>query len=144
MERKTEILTGGCICGAVRFETNEQPLWISHCHCTNCRKMSGSPFSTGLMYKSDTVHWTGDVTSYESSLGIFRVFCPICGGSLAFREGCAPEKDCVLLGAFDDPSQIRVDDNVNHIFAKYELDWLNIDDGFPRVDELPGSLFKIT
>jgi hypothetical protein len=105
--------------------------------------MSGSPFSTGLMYRSDTVRWTGEVKSYESSPGIFRVFCPTCGGSVAFREGAAPEKDVVLLGALDDPSQIEVKDNVNHLFAKYELDWLHVDDGFPRVEELPGSLFKI-
>jgi hypothetical protein len=106
--------------------------------------MSGSPFSTGLMYRAETVRWTGEMKSYESSPGIFRVFCTTCGSSVAFREGAAPEKDVVLLGAFDDPSRIEVSDNVHHIFAKYELDWMPIDDGFSRVDELPGSLFKIT
>ena len=138
-----EILAGGCICGGVRFETNEQPQGISHCHCSYCRKMSGSPFSTALFYRSDAVRWSGEMTSYESSPGIFRVFCPTCGCSVAFREGAAPEKDGVLLGVLDDPSKIEVNDNVNHIFAKYELSWLHMNDGFPRSEELPGSLFKI-
>lgn len=143
MDQEAALLTGGCICGAVKFETNQQPLWISHCHCTYCRKMSGSPFSTGLMYRSEAVRWSGEMRSYESSPGIFRVCCPNCGCYLAFREGAAPEKDCVMLGVLDDPSKIEVDGNVNHIFAKHELRWLHMEDGFPRADELPGSLFKI-
>ena len=74
--------------------------------------------------------------SYESSPGILRVFCPNCGCSLAFREDAAPEKDVVLLGVLDDPSEIEVNENVNHLFAKYELGWLHMDDGFPRAEEL--------
>ena len=143
MTEGKEILAGGCICGGVRFETNEQPQGISHCHCSYCRKMSGSPFSTALFYRSDAVRWSGEMTSYESSPGIFRVFCPTCGCSVAFREGAAPEKDGVLLGVLDDPSKIEVNNNVNHIFAKYELSWLHMNDGFPRSEELPGSLFKV-
>ena len=48
-----------------------------------------------------------------------------------------------MLGAFDDPATIQVRDNVNHVFAEQELDWLHVDDGFPRVDGLPSGLYKV-
>ncbi len=95
------------------------------------------------MYRAADVQWTGQAKSYESSPGIFRVFCENCGSSVAFREAAASEKDVLLLGAFDEPSKITVGNNVHHIYAKYELDWLHVDDGFPRIEELPGSLYKI-
>ena len=95
------------------------------------------------MYRAADVQWTGQAKSYESSPGIFRAFCENCGSSVAFREAAAPEKDVLLLGAFDEPSKITVGNNVHHIYAKYELDWLHVDDGFPRIEELPGSLYKI-
>jgi hypothetical protein len=136
-------LTGGCLCGAVRFETSEQPQWIVHCHCEPCRKASGAAFLSGLMYRGEAIRWTGETNGYESSPGIWRVFCGSCGGSLAFRQDAAPEKDVLLLGAFDDPSKIEIHDNVNHIFAERELAWLHVDDGFPRVEGIPDGLFRI-
>ncbi|MDJ0945579.1 MAG: GFA family protein [Kiloniellales bacterium] len=136
-------LKGGCLCGAVRFETDTQPQWIRHCHCVQCRKQTGAAFVTGLMYRAEDLRWTGETRSYESSAGVSRTFCPTCGGSLAFRQADAPEKDCLMLGAFDDPSLIEIDGNVEHVFAERELDWLHLDDDFPRVDGQPMGLYKI-
>lgn len=136
-------LTGGCLCGAVRFETHEQPQLIRHCHCDMCRKSSGSAFMTGLFYRADAVKWTGEAKSYESSPGILRYFCVTCGGSLAFRQAEAPEKDCLLLGTLDDPSRIEVNDNVEHVFAERELGWMRIDDTFPHTEGLPHGLVRI-
>lgn len=135
-------LTGGCLCGAVRFETDEQPQLIKHCHCDLCRKSSGSAFMTGLFYRADWVRWSGEAKSYESSPGILRLFCGTCGSSLAFRQAAAPEKDCLLLGVFDDPSKIEVDDNVEHVFAERELEWMRIDDAFPHSEGLPHGLVR--
>jgi hypothetical protein len=136
-------LTGGCLCGGARFQTDQQPLMIRHCHCVMCRKMTGSAFMTGLMYRADAIQWSGQTNSYESSPGIVRVFCGNCGSSLAFRQTVVPEKDCLLLGAFDDPSQIQIGRKVDHIFAERELDWLRIDDGLPRNEGMPSGLHKI-
>lgn len=119
-------LEGGCLCGAVRFETERQPQWIKDCHCVICRKVTGSAFLTGLMYRAEDVHWTGKPSSFESSSGIMRMFCRICGNSLAFRQVAVPEKDCLMLGAFDDPSLIEIDGNVEHVFAERELDWVRV------------------
>lgn len=137
------ILKGGCLCGQVRFETDRQPQMIRHCHCEMCRKFSGSAFGTGLMFRADEVHWTGKMQNYESSPGILRVFCSTCGSSLAFRATATPQKDCVLLGAVDDPSLIQVDGNLDHMFGTRELHWIRIDDGLPREEGVPGGLYEI-
>jgi hypothetical protein len=136
-------IEGGCLCGAVRLEAPARPLMIRHCHCIMCRKASGAAFMTGLMYRSEDVRWSGSMKRYESSPGILRYFCETCGGTLAFREAEASEKDCVQLGCFDDPAQIQIDGNVDHIFAERELGWLHLDDGFPRHATLSGGLYKI-
>ena len=135
-------LSGGCLCGEVRFETNDQPLLIRHCHCEMCRKSSGSAFMTGLLYQLDAVRWHGEMQSYESSPGVLRTFCTICGASLGFRQSNAAETEFLLLGSFDDPSGIEVNDNVDHVFAERELKWIKIEDTFPRADGLPQGLVR--
>ena len=137
-------LEGGCLCGAARFETERQPQWIRHCHCVMCRKATGSAFLTGLMYRAADIRWTGETGSFESSPGIVRVFCRTCGSSLAFRQVAVPEKDCLMLGAFDDPSLIEIVGNVEHVFAERELSWARVNDGFPRFTGQPKGLYKVT
>jgi len=135
-------LTGGCLCGAVRFRAPARPQLLRHCHCVLCRKTSGSAFMSGLMYRSADVEWTGEMASYESSPGMLRLFCGKCGSPLAQREVAAPEKDCLTLGCFDDPSQIQIG-NVDHVFAERQLAWLPIDDGYPHHVGIPSGLFKV-
>ncbi len=127
-------LTGGCLCGAIRFEADEQPQWIRHCHCVKCRKVSGSAFLTGLIFRAGAIHWTGKPESYESSPELLRAFCSKCGSSLTCQSVHDSDKIYLLLGSFDDPSKIKVDDNVDHIFSERELEWLHIDDQFPRLE----------
>ena len=125
-------LTGGCLCGAIRFEADEQPQWIRHCHCVMCRKVSGSAFLTGLIFRAGAIHWTGKPESYESSPGFLRTFCSKCGSSLTNEIVHVSDKLYLLLGSFDDPSKIKIDDNVDHVFSERELEWLHTDDQFPR------------
>lgn len=100
-----------------RGETVKQSQWIRYCHCVHYRKVTGSAFVTGLMYRAEEVRWT----RFKSSLGVLRVFCQTCGDAQEFRQLDAPEKDCLMLGTFNDPSLIEVDGNVEHIFADREL-----------------------
>ena len=135
-------MSGGCLCGEVRFETSSQPLLIRHCHCEMCRKSSGSAFMTGLLYRMDAVRWRGAIRNYESSPGVLRTFCRACGSCLGFRQRDASETEFLLLGSFDEPSQIEIDDNVDHVFAERELAWIRIDDRFPRAKGLPEGLVR--
>jgi hypothetical protein len=57
--------TGGCLCGDIRFKAGKDPVWVGHCHCTLCRKQTGTAFTTGAIFAED-VHSTSHV--YTSSM----------------------------------------------------------------------------
>ncbi len=78
--------TGGCLCGAVRFELAEAPTAYGACHCGMCRKFSGG-IELGVMVPAGGIAWTGEgnLTSYTSSEWAERGFCKICGSSLYWK-----------------------------------------------------------
>ena len=79
-------LTGGCMCGAVRYTLNEEPTKIGACHCSMCRRWSGGIF-LGSETKSDGITFEGaeNLTLYKSSNWAERGFCKECGSSLFYR-----------------------------------------------------------
>lgn len=97
-------LTGGCLCGQVRFRATGAPDRVGICHCTDCRKHHGALFYAAAVYAQDKVAVTGETAQYEG-----RHFCPTCGGSVFARSGREIE---LHLGALDDP---------NHVTPGYEL-----------------------
>ena len=58
-------LTGGCMCGAVRYEISERPMFGALCHCNRCRPQSGSAFSTVIFIKRSTLRLEGETTVFE-------------------------------------------------------------------------------
>jgi len=93
----TREVTGGCLCGDVRFAASGEPYRVGLCHCLDCRKHHGAVFFAAAMYPADAVTIDGDTRDYRG-----RHFCPGCGGSVFNRYGDEVE---VHLGALDDPSQ---------------------------------------
>ena len=58
------------------------------------------------------------------------------------RQRNAAETEFLLLGSFDDPSKIEINDNVDHVYAERELGWIKVDDDSPRADGLPAGLVR--
>ncbi|MCY1125740.1 winged helix-turn-helix domain-containing protein [Frigidibacter sp. RF13] len=84
--RRTVPVTGGCLCGEVRYRITEPALDTLICHCRMCQKFSGSAFSIGSIYATDAVIFTkGAPSYYKSSPFAERGFCACCGSSLTFR-----------------------------------------------------------
>ena len=78
-------LTGGCMCGAVRYETMGEPFAVNHCHCRSCRKHNGAAVVTLAGFKADQIAFSGDARKiYESSPGVGRAFCGKCGTPLTW------------------------------------------------------------
>jgi hypothetical protein len=90
-------LTGGCLCGDVRFEVTGQPYRVGICHCLDCRKHHGALFHASAIFPADAVSVEGETRAYAG-----RHFCPRCGSSVFGRSGDEVE---VNLGALDAPDQ---------------------------------------
>lgn len=87
------VRTGGCLCGAVRYEVQGEPYIAGHCHCSICRKLTGSVFSATANWHQSQFQMSGDIQTYER-----RSFCPTCGSRLFFLFEGGVE---VFLGTLD-------------------------------------------
>ncbi len=104
-------LTGSCLCGALNYRVSGEPARFFHCHCSRCRKSSGTGHASNLFVKDGTLEWTGD----ESLIRNFRLpeakrfsrtFCDTCGGPLP-RE--IPQFNMVFIpaGTLNEEPNIR-------------------------------------
>ncbi len=63
MGEKTMPVTGGCLCGAIRYESTEPPNWVVSCHCRMCQQASGGLFCLGVEFTGEAFRYTkGEVT----------------------------------------------------------------------------------
>jgi hypothetical protein len=125
-------LSGGCLCGAVRYQAIGQPFAVSHCHCQTCRKHNGGPVVTLAGYKADQVTFSGAQRSfYASSPGVARAFCSACGTPLTW-EGDGGELGHILeihISTFDTPELLIP---TAHAFYPERIPWFDISDDLPR------------
>ncbi len=130
------ILTGGCTCGAVRFEMT-LPLGLAlYCHCTRCRRRTGTAASVQVRVHGDRLRVTeGErlVRAFAPERGFEKLFCGECGSSLFSRNPRDGREMSIRLGAFDDDPGVRPSWRQ---FVAYAAPWEPIrDDGLPRFDE---------
>ena len=137
--------TGGCLCGAVRYRVEGDPLWFCHCHCSMCRKQTGAAFGTYVGFLATAFQWTaGEATLYRSSGAVDRGFCARCGSTLTFHRA---RETSLALGSLDRPEKIEVgaprpEYQDCHIWIEDQLPWLNIDDCLDRFPRFPSGRSK--
>jgi hypothetical protein len=129
-------LTGGCLCGGVRFEVSEPPASAMYCHCTRCQRRTGSAASVSAAIVPGSLTVTqGDelIRAYEPADGFAKDFCGACGSALWARNPANAEQLFVRLGAFDADPGVRPS---LRQFVAYAAPWEPIpDDGLPRYPE---------
>ena len=126
----THVRTGGCLCGAVRFEVRGEPQKVIHCHCTMCRKHSGAAFLTYALFDASDVHFTGsEPVAYHSSEQGRRTHCGTCGSPVSFVYANEPHALYLAAGAFDDAASLVP---TEHWFIGSRLPWTHLDDGLPQ------------
>jgi hypothetical protein len=128
-------ITGGCMCGAVRYEASGDPLSVIFCHCESCRKHTGAPVVTLAGFKKDQVRYTaGERATYESSPGVLRGFCSRCGTPLTW-EGDGDELGPLVeihVGTTDNATKLAPQ---LHVHFAERIPWFEVSDNLPRYHE---------
>lgn len=124
-------LSGGCLCGAVRYEIDLAGERASTCHCSMCRRQSGGAFMAFITVPRARFRLlSGTIAGYRSSPFGLRGFCGSCGTPLTMAYDFEPEAIGIVTGSLDDPDAVPPD---RHWGAESMLSWLKIDDGLPRL-----------
>src|SRR5262249_19124332 len=128
-------LTGGCMCGAVRYECSATPALAVNCHCRDCQRVTGSAYSPMLFVPHSAVTITGKVQYYdvkgESGNRVRRGFCPTCGARLLGQPVVLPDLVGIRVGSLDDPSGYQPEMDVYTASAQ-PWDYMN-----PEVPKFP-------
>ena len=128
-------LTGGCLCGAVRFEVTEPLVSAGYCHCTRCQRRTGTAASAQARIVPGSLRILAGaeaVRVFEPPDGFPKAFCSSCGSAL-WSQSHDAEVMSVRLGAFNDDPGIRPS---YRQFVAYAAPWEPIpDDGLPRFPE---------
>ena len=125
---------GRCLCGSIQFELHGGITDPIYCHCSLCRKASGSAFATnGYVNKSDLKlnDAKGTLTYYESSEGKRKYFCSTCGVPIYSLNSAKPDKLRIRLGVID--SDI-VERPISHNFISSKGNWEELDIDLPRYE----------
>ena len=129
-------LTGGCGCGAIRFEISEPLVAALYCHCTRCQRRTGCAAAVSARVAPGSFRLVAGeqlVGAWAPEGGLEKAFCSACGSALYARSPEGGEVVAVRMGAFDDDPGIRPGARQ---FVDYAAAWEPIpDDGLPRFPE---------
>ena len=126
---------GSCLCGAIHFELKGEVTDAIYCHCSLCRKASGSAFATnGFIKASDLVlsDEKSSLAAYETSQGKRKYFCSTCGTPIYSANDATPDKFRVRLGVFDTDIEARPS---SHNFITSKANWEELDEDLPMYEE---------
>jgi hypothetical protein len=108
MSEDAKRYSGGCLCGAVRYEAEGEPRFAGHCYCEDCRKASGSGFIPFMGFPSSAVRFTGQTRTFTtkaaSGADAVRNSCPVCGSLVFGGELGKAKVHTIYAGTLDDPT----------------------------------------
>ena len=130
-----DVTTGGCLCGALRYEARGEPRYAGYCYCNDCRKASGSGFIGFMGYGGDQITVTGETRHHYS---------PAASGNMAIRHFCATCNSLVYggdqkgmhiyAGSLDQPAAFKP---TVAVFTRDRPDWAPIPPGLRVFEEMP-------
>lgn len=130
--------TGGCLCGAVRYRVDADPLTGVACHCRDCQYVSGgAEADIVVMPRAAFTKLSGEETVYRSTAAsgsaVWRSFCPVCGTPLFSGGESKPDLLFIRAGSFDDPAAFK---RQIHIWTASAPPWHLMEPGLPA---FPGN-----
>jgi len=135
----TPVHTGGCLCGALRYQARGAPLHMGYCYCADCRKASGSGFIPFMGFPAQAVTFTGPTLRFASPAfngrEAVRNACPRCGGLVFGGTVGVDDSFTIYAGSLDDPSVFQP---TMAIFAKDRPAWSPLPPGLTVFQAMPG------
>jgi hypothetical protein len=105
------MITGGCLCGAVRYEVTGEPVASRICWCKLCQKLGAGSGTVNVVFNSDDVHIAGTLTTYtntaDSGTPMTRGFCPVCGTPVTSQAETRKHQIILRAGTLDDPEVVK-------------------------------------
>jgi hypothetical protein len=119
---------GGCLCEALRYKVEEEPIDTGYCHCRSCQRSAGAPVLAWATFPIRAFTYIkGKPSVYLSSTQSQREFCGICGTQIAFRKVENAITIDVTIASLDDPAMLKPE---YHIWTQSQISW------FDTVDQL--------
>lgn len=128
--------TGGCLCGAIRYEVTGEPVRAQICHCDDCRRSTGASCATNVfVHTSDLKVTKGEprIFKHKADSGNVRVkaFCGTCGSQLFGWGENKPEMTGIKVGTIDDASFVRP---WAHVYVSRALPFTVLEDGLKKFE----------
>jgi len=138
MSHATSAYTGGCACGAIRYEIPSEPIFQNHCQCLDCQHKSGTGHGSYLSFMRGGVKQTGSATLWgmvgDSGNVKTRAFCPTCGSPVYMTYAAMPDVITVHAASLDDPGRFKPQ-AVTYAVRGYE--WDTLDPALTRFEKMP-------
>ena len=132
-------ISGGCLCGKVRFVVNAEPGFVGVCHCRSCQRNSGSAFAVVLGFPAAAVTMQGELKTYtdtaDSGKTLLRRFCPECGSSISSEAEVMPGMIMLKAGSMDDPSVVKP---AMQIYCDSAQPWVSLGGELKSFPKMPG------
>ena len=130
--------TGGCLCGAVRYEAVGEPTLMGHCYCADCRKASGSGFIPFMGFDAAALTFSGEARQFRSPAfrggEAVRNYCPACGGLVFGGVVGESASHTIYAGSLDDATLFAPK---IAIFNRDRPDWAPLPPGLTVFDTMP-------
>ncbi len=121
-------VTGGCLCGAIRYESDVPPYLVGYCYCKMCQKGVGNLFGTAAFFRHENFRYVKGTPVWYTSQGAKRGFCSQCGSPIAFQRLDAADHCSIWLGTFDQPETYKPQ---AHWHTESKIPWVNIGTDLP-------------
>ena len=126
----SEIFTGGCLCGEIRYRITGAPVEALYCHCRMCQRAHAAPVVPWLTVPLESLTVTaGNPVAYRSSAKAFRHFCSRCGTPLTWRRADSPRFVDISIASLDDPDAVAP---TLHVWTDSRIAWFDTADPLPR------------
>jgi hypothetical protein len=132
-------LTGGCACGAIRYETTAEPAVMFHCHCRDCQRASGGPFTSFVIVPAEAFRFSqGSVRLHDSPSHrggkTHRGFCADCGSPILAKTDANPDIVAIRTASLDDASWFNPQMDV---WTSDAHPWDQMNPALPKFEKYP-------